>query len=200
MRFTPRKLQLLLVSAVALAATLAPAEPALAVSPPTNIAVDFHDSGATISWTMAPGVQGYAITIREIGTHRRYGQELVLGNRWDAPYTDFPGYGRWKKGYTFQICSIKGNDSRAACTSANDGFYVHSAGDGVSTDSPQSAAHKASSCLAKGGKAVIVTAAGGGYLAALVSWIPGVDAITAADVGINVAKSGATTFMACVIA
>lgn len=191
---------MLVGAAVVASAIVAPAQPALAVSAPKHISVDFKDSYATIRWTMAPGVDGYAITIREVGTHRSYGQELVLGYSWDAPYTDFPGYGRYKKGYSYQVCSIVGNNSRAACTSRRGMFYVQSAGDGVSTSDPESAAHKATSCLARGGKAAIVTAAGGGYIAALVSWIPGVDAIAATDVGINAAKSGAGTFMTCLVA
>jgi hypothetical protein len=105
MRITTRGVQLLLGAAIALPVVVAPAQPALAVTPPTHIAVDLKDSYATISWTMAPGVRGYAITIREVGTKHRYGQELVLGNLWDAPYTDFPGYGTWKKGYSYQVCS-----------------------------------------------------------------------------------------------
>lgn len=80
MRLTTRRIQLLLGGAIALAAVVAPARPALAAAPPTHITVDFNDSYATISWTMAPGVRGYAITIREVGTKHRYGQELVLGN------------------------------------------------------------------------------------------------------------------------
>jgi hypothetical protein len=123
----------------------------------------------------------------------------VLGNRWDAPYTDFPGYGRWKKGYTFQICSIKGNDSRAACTSAKDGFYVSSAGDGISTSNLHRAAHKASSCLSNGEEAAVVMGAGFGTIAAVVAWIPGVNGITAASVGVAAAGSGAEAFVACLV-
>jgi hypothetical protein len=199
MRISPRKLQAGLGITVCLSAVLAPVEPAMAASPPTNIAVHFNNSDATISWTMAPGVEGYAITIREIGTHRSYGQEQVLGDRWTAPYTDFPGYGKYKKGYWYQVCSVVGTNTRAACTSARDGFYVHAEGRAVSTRNHSDAANKASSCLGRGAKAAIVTAAGGGTLAAMVSWIPGVDAITAADVGVNAAKAGAGTFMTCVV-
>lgn len=199
MRFTPRKLHLLLGCAIALAATLAPAEPAFATSPPTNITVAFNDSDATISWTMAPGIEGYAITIREVGGHRSYGPEQVLGDRWDAAYSYFPGYGKWKKGYRFQVCSIVGSDTKAACTSMLDGFYVRSAGQAVSTSDIHRAAHKASSCLASGEEAGVVTAAGFGSVAALAAWIPGVGEVTAGGVAAAAASSGATEFVACLV-
>lgn len=196
MRTSTRKIQLLVGIAIALSAALAPAEPAFAVAPPTHISVHFADSGATIEWTMAPGIEGYGITIRELGSHRSYGEEQVLGDRWTAPYKDFPGYGTYKDGYAYRVCSIT-RSGRHACTSIKDGFSVDSSGDGVSTSNPHKAANKASACLAAGEKAGLVTATGTGIVGAVVSWIPGVDAIAAADVAVGAAKVGAATFVAC---
>jgi hypothetical protein len=185
--------------AVAFSAVVLPIQPALAVDPPRNIEVHFGESGATIRWAMAGGVQGYAITIRAVGTHRSYGQEQVLGYEWVAPYEVFPGYGQHTKGYRFQVCSVVGPNTRAACNSVKDGFYVRSAGNGVSTANLDNAARKATSCLRRGATAALVTGAGGGILAAMVSWIPGVDAIAAGDVAFNVAKAGGVSFITCLV-
>jgi len=163
---------------------------------PKGVSVLFGGSSATIIWTQVPGSQGYGVTIRPLGKQGPYGQEQVLGDRWTVPYTAFPGYGRNGTGYTYEVCSISSRYHQS-CTSINDDFYVRSQGDGVSTSNLHKAARKVSACLGKGEKAALVEAAEGGTVVALASWIPGIDAVTAAEVGAASAGQGASTFVAC---
>jgi hypothetical protein len=178
--------------------SIGPTEPAFAIAAPEDLAVHFTDSAATITWHDVPGSQGYAVTIRPLGVQGPYPEEQMLGDSYTVAFSDFPGYGSHKNGYAYEVCSISKRGGRA-CTSVSGMFSVRSLGHGVSTSNLHRAARKASSCLAKGEKAGVVTAAGLGIVAAVSSWIPGVDAITAGSVGIASAGRGAASFVACLI-
>ncbi|HWC36250.1 MAG TPA: hypothetical protein VG650_15695 [Mycobacteriales bacterium] len=208
MPFSTRSIQLLFCTVASATAVLscaspaaampAPPEPAYAVAAPTDIAVHFTDSTATITWNEVPASRGYGVTIRPLDVQGPYGEEQVIANNYTLPFTQFPGYGKYKDGYAYQVCSF-GSTGRGPCTTLSDGFAVRSAGHAVSTDNLHRAAHKVSSCLGNGEKAGLLTAAGGGIVAALDSWIPGVDVVTAAGVGIAASGEGAQTFVSCLL-
>ncbi len=183
---------------LACAAEFWPAQPVHAIEAPQGVTVLFGESAATIVWTEVPGSQGYGVTIRPIGIHGPFGQEQVLGDRWTVPYTAFPDYGTHKTGYTFEVCAISVRHHQA-CKAINRTFYVKSRGAGVSTSNLRKAAQKVSACLGKGEKAALVEAAANGTVVAVASWIPGVDAVTAAEVAAASAGEGAATFAACLV-
>ena len=170
-------------------------QPAHAIAAPQRAEVHNSSTYAEVRWSAVSDATSYAVEVSKDGYYGPW-------RRWNTnsattavriPFNQHP-YQDQQGSYRYKVIAMNGGGSasRSVVLSRSEGY-------GVSTADTQKAATKANSCLKRGLAAGATTAASTGVVAFASAWVPGVNGVTAAGVGIATAGSSAATYVVCLL-
>jgi len=186
----------LLVFVITSVGTLTSPSPASArVSAPTAVQVHFQKRLAHVDWSAAAGAVKYFVRVDKIGYACPCVGYFTTGTSINIDYRSFP-YKEQPGSYRVHVTAYGAKGRKATSASR---FETKVAGAPVPVSQVKRAARKVNQCLKEGVGAGLTTAAGGGILVAVTSWIPGVDAVTAGTVAGAAASATAGKFVYCLV-
>ena len=168
---------------------------------PTGLTVNFGrgiaHGLAKVSWNRVPGATKYMLEISRRGFYGPWVPHVTKRPSEIISYRDFPyRTAKSRAPYILQVRAFK-NGSWGSASSRI--MRTRVAGRGVSVKKPAKASKKMSDCLKVGLAAGITTATSTGLVRLAAVWIPGLNALTGAQIAATSASAAVSAGVYCLV-